>query len=68
MSRNNIFIFKQGNQKETKKKQKSILPPREGILLFGLRSSMYTCLPVICTDPACKHSNKHEAPAYEYRK
>lgn len=32
--------------------QKDILPPREGMLLFGLRSSIYTGLPAISTDPA----------------
>jgi len=37
---------------------RNILPPREGMLLFGLRSSMYTCLPATSTDPACKHTKQ----------
>lgn len=34
------------------KRPKHILPPRDGILLFGLRSSIYTCRPATCAEPA----------------
>jgi len=45
-------------EKRKHNKEEDILPPREGMLLFGLRSSMYTCLPATSTDPACKHTKQ----------